>query len=398
MQNNFDFIIIGGGIVGAATALTLSQRFPRKRITLLEKESDASLHQTGRNSGVIHAGVYYKPGSLKATLCRQGLDETIRFCQQHNIPYQQCGKLIVASDATDLTRMESLQAQCEANNLEPHYLNARVLSQRQPNIRGCGALHIQRSGITDYRAIVKQMLSLCVARGVILQFNSPVSHLHETSTGMQVSMNAETRSLSADFVINCAGIYADTLTRSQGLKPDFALLPFRGEYYRLASRCDHITNTLIYPVPDPDLPFLGVHITPMIGGYLTVGPNAVLALGKEAYQKHQFNFRDLAQMATFGGSWRLFSKHYRQGLAELKDSFSQRGYLRRVQRYCPSIQSRDLLPYRAGIRAQAVSLSGDLLHDFEFVQSPHALHIGNAPSPAATSALPIAKMIVDKIS
>ncbi|MGB2427633.1 MAG: L-2-hydroxyglutarate oxidase [Alteromonas sp.] len=398
MNKHFDYIVIGAGIVGAATANRLSQQCPQAKIAVVEKESTAAKHQTGRNSGVVHAGVYYKAGSLKAKYCREGLERTIEFCQRYNIPYRQCGKLIVATADDEFERQQTLFDQCQANDLQPEWLNQQQIQQQAPAINGLQAIWVHHSGITDYPAITQQLLTLAEQRGTELIYSAPVTRIDESTSRVTIEVGTEQRyELHADCVINCAGIYADRLIQSAGHSIDYALLPFRGEYYRLNARHDNIVDQLIYPVPDPELPFLGVHLTPMIGGYQTVGPNAVLAFGREAYKKTQLNLSDCADMLAFKGTLPLLKRYFGAGLAELKDSVFKSGYLKRIQRYCSHIESSDLLPYRAGIRAQAVNADGTLEHDFVFVQTQRCLHVGNAPSPAATSALPIAAAIVAKL-
>ena len=391
-------MVIGAGIVGAATALQLSYRQPKASIAIVEKEPQAASHQTGRNSGVIHAGVYYQPGSLKAQFCRQGLERTVAFCQQHQIPYQQCGKLIVATHADEEERLATLYQRCEANQLEPQLYSQQQVAAVEPNVNAHQAIWVQQSGITDYVKITQTILSLAKAQGVDVWFDYRVDSIDESSEGLTLtSLRPESPQLECQFLINCAGIYADRIIELAGDTADFALLPFRGEYFRLSKRLDNVVNRLIYPVPDPALPFLGVHLTPMIGGYLTVGPNAVLAGGKEAYNTFEFNLSDLISTLRYRGSWPLFKQYWSSGLGEMRDSIWRAGYLKRVQQYCPSVELADLLPYRAGIRAQAVNPDGSLEHDFRFVRSARCLHVGNAPSPAATSAFPIADEIVNHI-
>ncbi|MDM7860674.1 L-2-hydroxyglutarate oxidase [Alteromonas sp. ASW11-36] len=399
MNKHYDYIVIGAGIVGAATAQRLSQQYPQAKIAIVEKETAAAQHQTGRNSGVIHAGVYYKAGSLKAQYCREGLEKTIEFCQRFNIPYRQCGKLIVATSNNELERQQTLFEQCHANDLQPTWLNQQQIKQHAPAINGLQAIWVKHSGITDYPAITRQLLALAEQQGSEVIYSAPVSVIDEAQDRVTVEIGgASPCTLHAECVINCAGMYADRLIQSAGHSIDYALLPFRGEYYRLAARHDNIVQQLIYPVPDPELPFLGVHLTPMIGGYQTVGPNAVLALGREAYSKSQVSLTDCHDMLTFKGTAPLLKRYFTAGMAEVRDSLFKTGYLKRIQRYCTHIKAQDLLPYRAGIRAQAVNADGTLEHDFVFVRTERCLHVGNAPSPAATSALPIAAAIVAKLA
>lgn len=398
MSQDYDLIIVGAGIVGAATAYHYSKKYPHRRVAVLERESGPATHQTGRNSGVIHAGVYYPQGSMKAKFCRQGLETTIGFCQQYGVPYQQCGKLIVATEKEEETRLQTLFDNCVNNDLSPQWMNSAEIASHEPNIRGLSAVWVKHSGITDYGQITEQMLALAKQQGVEVYYQHAVDDIEETQSAVILHCHkTPQRKWRAQQLVNCAGIHADELIRRSGQDLSFKLIPFRGEYYRLHSRHNQLVDKLIYPVPDPRMPFLGVHLTPMIGGYLTVGPNAVLAPGKQAYSNSQFDLADCWSIASYSGTWRLLGKYLRPGLAELRDSMSKRGYLKRVRRYCEHIELQDLLPYRAGIRAQAVDQEGNLAHDFIFVETERCLHIGNAPSPAATSAIPIAQTIVEKL-
>jgi L-2-hydroxyglutarate oxidase len=394
-MEKYDVVIIGAGILGAATAWQLLLQYPGKRVLLVEKESSGAAHQTGRNSGVIHAGVYYQPGSLKATYCRQGLQATIAFCQQHGLPFRQCGKLLVATNTLELERMHSLYLRCQLNQLEPQFLSQKQLKKLEPNIRGIGAIKVSESGIVDYASVTRTMLSEFQRLGGKVAYGETVTGLEE-QTG-RVHIKTSTLSLTCQQLISCAGLMSDRMIKLQGLTADFQIIAFRGEYFQLANRLQEVVQHLIYPIPDPALPFLGVHLTPMIGGKITVGPNAVLALARENYGKLAINPRDLVEMLGFGGFWSLLHKQRSSALVELKNSLFKGQYLALVQKYCPDIGKSDLLPHPTGIRAQAVSNQGELIHDFKFVQTTHSLHVANAPSPAATSAIPIAKHIIDKV-
>lgn len=395
-MKSYDFAVIGAGILGAATARELIKRWPAARIVVIEKEARAATHQTGRNSGVIHAGVYYAPGSLKARYCREGLKQTVALCQQHNLPYRQPGKLIVATDDTETERLEALQQRCTQNGLTPQWLDTDQLRTKEPAISGLAALYVKESGIVDYPALTRFMLDEVRAQGGEVVFSTAVSHIDEGSE--QIALHTSQGKLVSRFLINCAGLHADRLIRQQGLPVDFRIIPFRGEYYRLPEHYSRLVSHLIYPVPDPALPFLGVHLTPMIDGSVTVGPNAVLALAREGYRKSQVNVSDLADTLTFAGFWPLIWRFKRSGWQELKNSLSKTGYLQQVRKYCPQVQLDELLPYPSGVRAQAVDDKGNMLHDFRFIESDRSVHVGNAPSPAATSALPIAQAVVDKVA
>ena len=392
----YDFIIVGGGIVGVSTALTLIKRNPSKKILLLEKEKSFAHHQTGHNSGVIHAGVYYEPGSLKAEFCREGLKETIAFCNTHGIPYEQCGKLLVATNDIELQRMDKLFDRCKANNIEAEILNQEKLHEIEPNVFGIGAILVKSTGIVDYTLITKKMSEQFESLGGEFLLNSKVTNLDENKERIQVITSNET--LNSKYLICCAGLMADRVAKLLDIKINFQIIPFRGEYFRLKEKHNSLVKHLIYPIPDPDLPFLGVHLTKMIDGTITVGPNAVLGFKREGYGMFNFSLRDTIQFLSFKGFYQVVKKNLKSGLYEMKNSIFKRGYLKEVQKYSPQIKLNDLAPYPAGIRAQAVLEDGTLVHDFLFAESERSIHVCNAPSPAATSAIPIGKYITEKAS
>jgi L-2-hydroxyglutarate oxidase len=391
----YDFIIVGGGIVGISTAWQLLQRYPNKRILVLEKESHYAGHQTGHNSGVIHAGVYYQPGSLKADFCRRGNQATIKFCLEHDIPYEQCGKLLVATNQNEYNLMEKLFERAKENRIEVEWLDREQLKKREPNISGLGAFFVPQTGIVNYRKITNKMADLFKARGGEVRLDCEVLGLEEKSNGLRV------RTYQAEFktryLIACSGLMADRLVKMLGIQPDFQIIPFRGEYFQLPPHKSNIINHLIYPIPDPEMPFLGVHLTRMIDGTVTVGPNAVLGFKREGYQKTDMSFRDLKEMATFSGFWKVMRQNLKAGLSEFKNSIFKGGYLELVRKYCPQVTISDLMPYPAGVRAQAVGKDGTLIHDFLFVDTQRTFHVCNAPSPAATSAIPIGAHIVERV-
>jgi L-2-hydroxyglutarate oxidase len=392
----YDFIIVGGGIVGVSTALTLIKQNPSKKILLLEKEKSFAHHQTGHNSGVIHAGVYYEPGSLKAEFCREGLKETIAFCNTHGIPYEQCGKLLVATNDIELQRMDKLFDRCKANNIEAEILNQEKLHEIEPNVFGIGAILVKSTGIVDYTLITKKMSEQFESLGGEFLLNSKVTNLDENKERIQVITSNET--LNSKYLICCAGLMADRVAKLLNIKINFQIIPFRGEYFRLKEKHNSLVKHLIYPIPDPDLPFLGVHLTKMIDGTITVGPNAVLGFKREGYGMFNFSLRDTIQFLSFKGFYKVIKKNLKSGLYEMKNSIFKRGYLKEVQKYSPQIKLNDLVPYPAGIRAQAVLEDGTLVHDFLFAESERSIHVCNAPSPAATSAIPIGKYITEKAS
>lgn len=390
-----DFIVIGGGILGLATARELQQRYPGKRVLVLEKEAGPAQHQTGHNSGVIHAGVYYKPGSLKARFCKEGNAATKTFCREHGIPFDECGKLLVATNAIELERMQALIGRCAENELPIEVLDAEQLRAREPNIVGVGGIFVPSTGIVSYTRICEKMAEQVVAEGGEVRYNVEIRTIRERAD--QVELESEQELYVGNFLIACAGLMSDRIVRMLGQAPEFKIIPFRGEYFLLPPQHNRIVNHLIYPIPDPDLPFLGVHLTRMIDGTVTVGPNAVLAFKREGYRKTDFSLGDMAEMISYPGLLKMLARNLKPGLMEMKNSLFRRGYLEQVRKYCPQLTLADLKPYPAGVRAQAVAKDGSLVDDFLFVNTDRALVVCNAPSPAATSAIPIAAHIVDQI-
>ncbi|MBF8745834.1 L-2-hydroxyglutarate oxidase [Pseudomonas putida] len=391
----YDFVIIGGGIVGMSTAMQLADRYPGARMLVLEKESGPAQHQTGHNSGVIHAGVYYTPGSLKAKFCLQGNIATKRFCDEHGIRYDECGKLLVATNELEMERMRALWERTAANGLERHWLSAGELREREPNIVGLGGIFVPSSGIVSYAEITAQMAKEFQKKGGTIVFGSEVTALTERADSIVVQTAGDT--YTTRYLVSCSGLMADRVVRMLGVEPGFTICPFRGEYYLLPPQHNQIVNHLIYPIPDPSMPFLGVHLTRMIDGTVTVGPNAVLAMKREGYRKSDVSLTDLAGMLGHKGIRKVLKDNLRPGLTEMKNSLFKGGYLKTVQKYCPSLRKEDLKLYPAGVRAQAVSNEGKLIDDFLFVNTARSVNVCNAPSPAATSAIPIGAYIVSKV-
>ncbi|ANY86195.1 L-2-hydroxyglutarate oxidase [Pseudomonas putida] len=391
----YDYCIIGGGIVGLATAMALLEQRPGASLLILEKEASLGLHQTGHNSGVIHAGIYYAPGSLKADLCKRGAQATKDFCTEHGIAFDVCGKLLVASNDLEMQRMQALYERSQQNGLKVERLDAADLKRREPNIVGKGALFLDATGIVDYKQVCDAMARVIQKAGGHVRLATTVRAIQEQ--GEYVEISSDSQSWRARQLVACAGLQSDRLARLAGVKIDHQIIPFRGEYYRLPASKNQIVNHLIYPIPDPDLPFLGVHLTRMIDGSVTVGPNAVLGLGRENHRKFSVNWRDVAEYARFPGFWKTIWNNLGSGTTEMKNSLFKRGYLEQCRKYCPQLEVEDLLPYEAGIRAQAVMRDGTLVHDFLFAETPRMVHVCNAPSPAATSAIPIGQMIAAKI-
>lgn len=389
------YTIIGGGIVGLATAWTLLQRKPGARVSLFEKEPRLAAHQTGRNSNVIHAGVYYAPGSLKAKLCRAGLEATKHFCREHGLPYQTPGKLIVATEREEIGRLDELEARARQNDLDLRRIDAGELAEMEPHIRGVDALLVKQTGITAYTSIALKLAELVTQAGGEIHLGEAVLGIREHAGSVTVS--TDRREILADRLIACAGLQSDRIARLAGMEVRHRIVPFRGEYFQLPESRKGLIKHLIYPVPDPALPFLGVHLTPEIDGGITLGPNAVLGLAREGYAKWSVDWRDAADALTFPGLWKSLWRFRRAAVDELRDSLLTRGYLRACQRYCPSLTMDDMQPHPTGIRAQAMGPDGEMIHDFLFLQTERMLHVCNAPSPAATSALPIAAMICDRL-
>lgn len=400
MNTHFDYVIVGGGIVGVSTAWQLKLQYPDKSILLVEKEAGFSRHQTGHNSGVIHAGVYYAPGSLKADFCKRGVERTVSFCAKHDIPVENCGKLLVATNAVELERMQALFERCQQNELDVALLDAAQLKLAEPNITGLGAIYVKTTSIVNYRLVTEKMAEEFKALGGEVCLSTEVVGLNETEQEISVQCRYKGSPITfhSQFLVSCSGLMADRMTKMLGLATDFQIIPYRGEYYRLAPKHNQVVKHLIYPIPDPELPFLGVHLTRMIDGSVTVGPNAVQGFKREGYGRVNISVRDVWEMLSFSGFWKVTAKNLKTGLVEMKNSLWKPGYLQLVRKYCPSIELADLQPYPAGIRAQAVLSDGTLVHDFLFAESPRSLHVCNAPSPAATSAMPIGEYICQKIA
>jgi L-2-hydroxyglutarate oxidase len=386
-----DYIVIGGGIVGMSTAMHLLEDQPGRSLLLLEKEAEPARHQTGRNSGVIHAGVYYAPGSLKARFSREGAEATVRFATKHGIPFERCGKLLVATSEAELQRMDALEERCGQNQITVERLDAAELKRREPHITGLGALFVPATGIVDYGLITRKMADVVRGLGGEIRTSMPVTDIREEADGVTVVAGQE--SFRARVVVACAGLMADRLARLCGIEADFQIVPFRGEYYRLPPDKNDIVKHLIYPIPDPSLPFLGVHLTRMIGGFVTVGPNAVFSFKREGYSRYAFDLKDTLQALSFPGTWNVLRQHGRSGLDEFRNSLSRRRYLELCRKYCPELTVDDLGPHPSGVRAQAVLRDGTLVHDFLIKRTARTIHICNAPSPAATSAIPIGQHV-----
>jgi L-2-hydroxyglutarate oxidase LhgO len=393
VESRYNVIIVGGGIVGLAVGLEITQRFPRLRLLLLEKEHRVGRHQSGHNSGVIHSGVYYKPGSLKAKLCVTGAAAMVEFCREHAIPHQVCGKVIVATHEEEFPRLEELRRRGDANGLTGlQSIGPEELREIEPNASGLRALVVPATGITDYAAVCDKYAEIITARGETILTSTEVTGIKRH--GDEITVETSRGAFSGKSLINCAGLFSDRISRMAGDDPQVMIVPFRGEYYDLIPERSSLVRSLIYPVPDPRFPFLGVHFTRRISGSVDAGPNAVLAFRREGYKRTDFNLRDLGSSLIFPGFWRMAAKNWRSGLDEFHRSFSKPAFVRALQRLVPEVRDEDLVPGGSGVRAQALTREGALVDDFQFVPSGRMLHVLNVPSPAATASLLIGRTIV----
>lgn len=389
--------IVGGGIVGLTVAWTLLQRDPDNQVTVLEKESGVARHQTGRNSGVIHSGLYYQPGSMKAQTCRRGKQLLENYCSERGIAMDRCGKVVVATTEAEIPRLDALQARASENGVEHQRIDADSLRQLEPHVNGIDALHVPESGIVDYLAVCESLAEELGASGRgTVQTGARVQSIqrgHRT----RIKVHGAHDLIDSDLVVNCAGLHSDRVARSAGTRPTARIVPFRGEYYKLTPEAEHLVNDLIYPVPDPRFPFLGVHFTRMVNGGIECGPNAVFALAREGYGWTDVSPRDLYDAFSWPGTWRLFAKHWRTGLGETWRSFSKQAFVRALQRLVPAIRAEHLERIPAGVRAQALTRHGTLLDDFAIQSEGDVVHVLNAPSPAATASFAIAEHVVDQL-
>lgn len=390
-----DVVVIGGGIVGLSAARAVQQRYPGASVVVAEKEPALASHQTGRNSGVVHSGIYYKPGSLKARTCIDGGAELVRFCQEHGIAYEQCGKLIVATDPSELPRLEALAERATAHGLAFTRLGPDGIRDHEPHAAGIAALHLPITGIVDYLGVCAVHERELAAAGGEVRLDTKVLSIEATAEGYRLVTNHGP--LLTRSIVNCAGLHSDRVAKAAGAAPDARIVPFRGEYFDVVESRRHLVNTLIYPVPDPAFPFLGVHFTKMVSGAVHAGPNAVLALRREGYRWRDINLRDLADTLSYSGFWRLARKHGRTGMGEVARSLSKERFTHSLQRLVPEIQADDLVRSKAGVRAQALTRDGGLVDDFLITGSGTSVHVCNAPSPAATSSLAIGASIAERL-
>lgn len=387
-----EVVIIGGGIVGLSVGLALTERFPDKKVVILEKETSVSKHQTGNNSGVIHSGIYYKPGSFKARFAKQGSQSMVAFCKEHDIEYDICGKVIVATEQHELPLLKDLYERGIQNELDIEMLNAEQLKEIEPHVAGLGAIRVPQAGIVNYQQVSEKIRELIEARGGEIRCGEEVKSINEHVKGVTIETSKGT--YETKVMVNCAGLQSDRIAKMTGYYADLKIVPFRGEYYKLKESSRSLVNHLIYPVPNPDFPFLGVHYTRMIGGEVEAGPNAVLSFKREGYKKSDINLFDLAETLTYKGFWKLAGKNMKEGLNEMARSYSKGLFVKSLQKLIPEIQADDLEPGGAGVRAQALKSDGSMVDDFYFIPGKRSIHVLNAPSPAATASLEIGKEIV----
>jgi L-2-hydroxyglutarate oxidase len=392
-DQRFDILVIGGGIVGLATALHVSRSFPGLRLLLVEKENGVAKHQSGHNSGVIHSGIYYKPGSLKAKLCVEGATAMVEFCREHGITHKICGKIIVATAEEEFPRLQTLLERGQANGLTGlKELNPEQIREMEPHCSGLRGLFVPQTGIADYPAVCEKYAELIAANGGVVRNSTKV--IGFANRNGETIVETTQGAFATQYVINCAGLHSDRMSRLAGQRPEVQIVPFRGEYYDLIPEKEYLVKSLIYPVPDPRFPFLGVHFTQRVHGGVDAGPNAVLAFKREGYRWRDISLPDLAGTLSYPGFWRLAGKYWRYGAGEVYRSFSKAAFVKALQRLVPEVQSKDLVRDGSGVRAQALRTDGSLVDDFQFVRAGNLLHVCNVPSPAATASLSIGRAVV----
>jgi L-2-hydroxyglutarate oxidase LhgO len=390
----YDIIVIGGGIVGLSVAREVTRQFPRLRLALVEKEARVGTHQTGHNSGVIHSGVYYKPGSMKARMCVEGAAAMVEFCREHGVPFKICGKVIVATSEEERPRLQDLLARGQANGVAGlRMLGPEELREIEPHATGVAALLVPGTGVTDFAKVCEKYAELVAAQGGTVRTFAEVIAIRQN--GQETVVETSGGDFSVRWVINCAGLFSDRISRMAGETPDVRIVPFRGEYYDLVPARASLVRALIYPVPDPRFPFLGVHFTRRIHGNVDAGPNAIFAFKREGYRSGDFSLRDTMESLVFPGFWRVAAKHRRKGKDEARRSVSKGSFVAGLQRLVPEVQGEDLVPGGSGVRAQAIHRSGALVDDFQFSQSDRMLHLYNVPSPAATASIAVGRAVVE---
>ncbi len=391
----YDFAIVGGGIVGLSTGMAIYERFPNAKVVVIEKEASVAEHQTGHNSGVIHSGIYYKPGSFKARFARQGSQSMREFAEKYGIEHDICGKVIVATKQEELPLLDNLYERGLQNELAITKIGKEELNEIEPHVAGLGAIRVPMAGIINYKQVSEKFAEIIQENGGDILLNTKVEKINESSDSVVIETTKGT--VKANMVVNCAGLHSDRVAAAAGYKTDMKILPFRGEYYKLVPEKRYLVKHLIYPVPNPKFPFLGVHFTRMISGEVDAGPNAVLAFKREGYKKLDFSARDLAESLAFPGLWKMAGKFAKEGLDEYVRSFSKAQFTKSLQALIPEIQEDDLIPAPAGVRAQALKDDGSMVDDFNIIMGDRSIHVCNAPSPAATASIEIGKEVVRRI-
>jgi (S)-2-hydroxyglutarate dehydrogenase len=395
VNQTYDITIIGGGIVGTATALSILKE-KSVNLLLLEAESSLATHQTGNNSGVIHSGLYYKPGSLKAKNCTIGREMMYSFCQEHSLPFERCGKIVVASNEEEIPALNMIEERGRANGLDGiKRLRMEELKEHEPHAFGIDSLFVPQTGIVDYVAVTNKYAEIIKSKGGEIQLNSKLNSVKRD--GKDLILFTDHDEYRTKFAVNCGGLQSDRIAKLFGVDPKLQIIPFRGEYYKIKEKKKYLVKNLIYPVPDPQFPFLGVHFTRMIGGGVEAGPNAVLAFKREGYKKTDFSIRDILEMKFYPGFWKMAAKYYRMGFEEFRRSFSKDLFVKSLQKLIPEIQPEDIESGGAGVRAQALEPDGKLVDDFRIVEAERMIHVLNAPSPAATASLSIGKTISEMV-
>ena len=391
---NYDVTVIGAGIVGLSTAYKLMLAQPDLRILVLEKESGVAAHQTGNNSGVIHSGIYYKPGSYKAKNCVDGRRELVRFCETHDVKHNVCGKIIVATDAADIPRLNSIYERGIANGIENiRLIGDSEIRELEPFAAGVKAIHVGCAGIVDFHGVCETLRSLLVKHGANVRFNEKVTSINQDNDGLHIAASSSV--FRSRWLINCAGLHSDKVAEAAGLIPPVRIVPFRGEYFDLTPQAEHKVKNLIYPMPNPAFPFLGVHFTRMAYGGVECGPNAVFAFKREGYTKTAFDVCDAAETLAYRGFWKMVGKNWKMGVNELYRSFSRAAFLRNLQTLVPSLVDEDIRPAPSGVRAMALTPNGDIVDDFMILRHGREVHVLNAPSPAATAGLALGRQIAN---
>ncbi|HET6538940.1 MAG TPA: L-2-hydroxyglutarate oxidase [Chryseolinea sp.] len=390
----YDVIIVGGGAVGLATALQLKTQNQNLKVVVIEKEPVVANHQTGNNSNVIHSGIYYKPGSLKAKNCIHGYNLLIDFCRKYEVPFDLCGKIIVATEEKEVPLLKTIFDRGQQNGLSNlKMLKAEQLKEYEPHVAGIGGIHVPQTGIVDYRVVAEKYAEVLQRNGGELKLGEKVTDIRMETSG--VTVITQKSSYSGKLMVNCAGLYSDKIAKLTSAKVDVKIIPFRGEYYKLKKEKEYLVKTLIYPVPDPNFPFLGVHFTTMVGGGVECGPNAVLAFAREGYKKSDINLSELSETIAWPGFRKVVAKYWRTGLGEIHRSYSKAAFTKALQKLLPEIREEDLVVGGAGVRAQACDRTGGLLDDFLILEDKQVINVCNAPSPAATSSLSIGQTVAD---